>query len=476
MGEQVMYSASRSGTSDRHRGGTTSRRRRPSLWDVREPPYGVPMPAAGVRTSIGAAAAAYTGATGGAGWATRAPGSHGAVPAGGGAVADGGLPRPAVRPPAPGETGPLAGIDVEALRVLLSGRAGAAGATASPSVAAGSATRHARRLYVGNLPADTVEVQVSSFFNRALVVAGGAETAEPPVVSVYINLEKRFAFIETRTVGEAAAALQLDGLLFRGMSLRMRRPNDFNSVPGAGTGARAPAGFDPSKLGIVSTQVSDGPNKVFIGGIPYHLTEDQIKDILQTYGRLAAFNLIKEPNTGLSKGFAFFEYADPTAVEVACEGLNGMAVEDKVLTVRKASTHVGSFTNGGGVPAGGRTGGGMPAAPETLLPAATRVLELRNVVTDEELADPEEYKELCLEMEEEGRNFGNLLEVLVPRPQSANASAADREMQGVGRVFLRYSEIAECERAFATMSGRKFDQRTVVAAYFAEDRFEKRHF
>jgi len=48
-------------------------------------------------------------------------------------------------------------------------------------------------------------------------------------------------------------------------------------------------GFDPSALGIVSTQVPDGPDKVFIGGIPYNLTEDQIKEILSSYGMQPTF-------------------------------------------------------------------------------------------------------------------------------------------------------------------------------------------
>lgn len=50
------------------------------------------------------------------------------------------------------------------------------------------------------------------------------------MLSVYLNLDKRFAFIELRTMPEAAAALQMDGVLFRGMSLRMRRPNDYNPI------------------------------------------------------------------------------------------------------------------------------------------------------------------------------------------------------------------------------------------------------
>lgn len=444
-------------------GSARSRRRRPSLWDSREPPYGIPVPP--VRGTLSAGGAA--------GWAPRAPRASAPgtspVPSPSAATSPP-PPRVAVRAPVEGETGPLAGIDVAALRALLQGGAmNGAPAPALVEPASMPPTRFARRLYVGNLPDTTTESLIKEFFNRALRLAHGAETTEPPVVSAYLNLEKRFAFIETRTVGEAAAALQLDGLLFQGLSLRLRRPNDYAHGGGA---PRAPPKFDPSVLGIVSTQVSDGPNKVFIGGIPYHLSEDQIKDLLQTYGRLAAFNLIKEPNTGLSKGFAFCEYADPGVIDDACRGLNGMQIEDKVLTVRKASAYAPGSPHMY-VPAAAGARAAVPAAP--LLGAATRVLELRNVVKEDELADKEEYEEIVLEMRDEGKKYGTLEEVHVPRPVAGDDKAAS-ERRGVGRVFFLYSSIVECERAQATLSGRKFDENTVLAAFFDEDKYVRRDF
>lgn len=45
-------------------------------------------------------------------------------------------------------------------------------------------------------------------------------------------------------------------------------------------------------------------------GIPSILTEEQLKPMLMGFGQLKAFNLVKDAVTGLSKGYAFFEYAD----------------------------------------------------------------------------------------------------------------------------------------------------------------------
>jgi len=63
------------------------------------------------------------------------------------------------------------------------------------------ATRHARRIYVGGLPPSANEESVAKFFSTALAAVGGAETAGDSVVNVYINNEKKFAFVEFRTVG-----------------------------------------------------------------------------------------------------------------------------------------------------------------------------------------------------------------------------------------------------------------------------------
>jgi splicing factor U2AF subunit len=77
--------------------------------------------------------------------------------------------------------------------------------------------------------------------------------------------------------------------------------------------------------------------KIFIGGLPANLEEGQVKDLLQTFGPLKAFNLVKDIGTGLSKGFAFCEYLDEPVTDRACTGLNGMKLGDKQLLVQRAS-------------------------------------------------------------------------------------------------------------------------------------------
>ena len=41
--------------------------------------------------------------------------------------------------------------------------------------------------------------------------------------------------------------------------------------------------------GVVSTNVTDGPNKVYVGNLPNHLKPDQVKELVEMFGELRAF-------------------------------------------------------------------------------------------------------------------------------------------------------------------------------------------
>jgi splicing factor U2AF subunit len=96
-----------------------------------------------------------------------------------------------------------------------------------------------------------------------------------------------------RTADEATAAMQLDGALWEGTPLRIRRPKDY-------------IGIDPSLgmlPGMVGTTVADSPNKLFIGGLPTYLNDEQVMELLKSFGELKSFNLVKEGTAqgGVSK-------------------------------------------------------------------------------------------------------------------------------------------------------------------------------
>jgi splicing factor U2AF 65 kDa subunit len=133
-------------------------------------------------------------------------------------------------------------------------------------------TRHARRLYVGGIPNTSGEQDIAQYFRDILKrsLSPSESDGRDPVVSVYLNREKCFAFVELTSIELTSACCQLDGLQFKGNSLRIRRPNDF--IP-----EQMPRDLKPTPvlnlgaLGVISTTVADGPNKVrFPHSIMHH--------------------------------------------------------------------------------------------------------------------------------------------------------------------------------------------------------------
>lgn len=130
-------------------------------------------------------------------------------------------------------------------------------------------TRHARRLYIGHLPPNVTEQELHVFFRSAIELALVEKPldGEDPILSVYINHERRFCFLEFKTVEMATACLELDGIDIHGKGkVKVKRPNDYNPSMAPKIHPSAIPVLDVSRLGIISGTVQDGPNKIFIGG------------------------------------------------------------------------------------------------------------------------------------------------------------------------------------------------------------------
>ncbi|XP_061339469.1 splicing factor U2af large subunit A-like isoform X2 [Gastrolobium bilobum] len=339
------------------------------------------------------------------------------------------------------------------------------------------ATRHARRVYVGGLPPTANEQSVATFFSQVMAKIGG-NTAGPgdAVVNVYINHDKKFAFVEMRSVEEASNAMALDGIIFEGAPVKVRRPTDYNPSLAATLGPSQPnpnlnlgaVGLTPGSAGGL-----DGPDRIFVGGLPYYFTETQIRELLETFGPLRGFDLVKDRETGNSKGYAFCVYQDLAVTDIACAALNGIKMGDKTLTVRRANQ------------------GANPQQPKPeqesilmhaqqqialqklmLQPAlvATKVVCLTHAVSADELKDDEDYEEILDDMRQECSKFGTLVNVVIPRSQPVPQPDGEQSA-GVGKVFLEYVDVDGATKARAGLNGRKFGGNQVVAVFYPENKF-----
>merc|ERR1719187_528349 len=336
---------------------------------------------------------------------------------------------------------------------------------AAVPVIGSSVTRQARRIYVGNIPFGFNEQEMMDFFNQQMHLNGLAQAEGPPILACHINRDKNFAFLECRSIDETTQAMAFDGINFKGQSLKLRRPRDYQPLPGGGEmgGMAGLAGIP----GMISTVVSDSPNKLFVAGLPNYLNEDQVKELLTSFGQLKAFNLVKDMTSGLSKGYAFAEYLDGTITDQAIAGLNGMQLGDKKLIVQRASVGAKNMAGMNMVPANiripGMSGMSGPGLP-------TEVLCLLNMVMPDELTDEEEYEDILEDIREECAKYGEVRSIEIPRP------VPGVDVPGCGKVFIEFSTDSECQKAQHALSGRRFRNRVVVTSYFDPDKYHRREF
>lgn len=103
---------------------------------------------------------------------------------------------------------------------------------AAVPVVGSTITRQARRLYVGNIPFGVTEDEMMDFFNQQMHLVGLAQADGSPVLACQINLDKNFAFLEFRSIDETTQAMAFDSINFKGQSLKIRRPHDYQPMPG----------------------------------------------------------------------------------------------------------------------------------------------------------------------------------------------------------------------------------------------------
>ncbi|KAF2834799.1 hypothetical protein M501DRAFT_963515 [Patellaria atrata CBS 101060] len=76
-----------------------------------------------------------------------------------------------------------------------------------------------------------------------------------------------------------------------------------------------------------------GGRAVFVGNIPYGVTEETIIDHLSRVGQVVSFRLVYDKETGRPKGFGFAEYADADAAASAVRNLNDHELMGRNLRV-----------------------------------------------------------------------------------------------------------------------------------------------
>nr|CCA13927.1 splicing factor U2af large subunit putative [Albugo laibachii Nc14] len=372
------------------------------------------------------------------------------------------------------------------------------------TMAAAVAMKPARELYVGNLPATITGPQLQEFLGTIIQQVGLSTQPGNPILSVWISTDGHFAFCEMRSVEECNLALLLNQLPLLGQPLKFGRPRSFmgppqpmpivsartqtalvnlgctpNPVwfasPDVTSFGSDPMGFGNGLNGFLSSSSSSlmsataladslaslpsDPNatQLLMSNIPGVLAEEQVKELVQPFGELRFFKLIKDPITGQSTGTAFFEYQENQVTTEALNGLDGLDIGGVKLSVRRAPD--------------------ATKYPQiaVLMPGAAGeepgpVLRMANMVSEDELKNDEEFADLKEDVEEECKRFGTIIALDIPRSQDGE------EIAGTGNIFVRYSDTKEATAAQKALCGRKFGGNVVKVTYFSLSKFEAKEY
>jgi RNA recognition motif-containing protein len=97
-------------------------------------------------------------------------------------------------------------------------------------------------------------------------------------------------------------------------------------------------------------------SKIYVGGLPYAATEQQLSDLFAQHGTVESARVITDKFTGQSRGFGFVEMTASEDAQKAIAALNGTQMDGRTLTVNEAKP-MEPRSGGGGGGRGGFGGG-----------------------------------------------------------------------------------------------------------------------
>jgi cold-inducible RNA-binding protein len=95
--------------------------------------------------------------------------------------------------------------------------------------------------------------------------------------------------------------------------------------------------------------------KLYVGGLAYSINDEELEKTFSEFGTVTSAAVIKDRDSGQSKGFGFVEMSDDAEAKKAMAELNGKEVSGRSIMVNEARPQEDRRSGGGG----GNGGGGF---------------------------------------------------------------------------------------------------------------------
>ena len=76
--------------------------------------------------------------------------------------------------------------------------------------------------------------------------------------------------------------------------------------------------------------------KLFVGGLPFATTDDELKELFSAHGTVASASVVRDRDSGRSKGFGLVEFEKDEEGKAAEKALNGSEIGGRNISVAEA--------------------------------------------------------------------------------------------------------------------------------------------
>ncbi len=76
--------------------------------------------------------------------------------------------------------------------------------------------------------------------------------------------------------------------------------------------------------------------RIYVGQLPFSTVDEELETVFAEYGDVASARVIRDHETGRSRGFGFVEMEDSAQAEAAIEALNGADLGGRQIVVNQA--------------------------------------------------------------------------------------------------------------------------------------------
>jgi splicing factor U2AF subunit len=322
-------------------------------------------------------------------------------------------------------------------------------------------------------------------------------TMQGSVVNAWISTDAHYAFVEFRSIEETLSAMtHLNGLQVGAHSLKIGRPKGYtgSGMPmdvgasfGLGIGSLGTGSLAGSlPVAAVGGQAASGSssNVIMVTNLPGSINEQQIRELLATFGGITAFNVIQTP--GSQTQSCVLEYVESTVTDLAIASLSKIDIAGFKLNVQRVPASTASLLLQPTVKPAVSTSSAPAASPAAPIVAAravtsvdpldnlppSSILRLTNMTTPEDLADSELYQELKEDVLDECNNYGQVVSTVIPRGVANGGDPADEG--AVGFIFVEFTSSDGAVKARKAVNGRTFNGNTVAAHFYPEGLFHSK--